>query len=141
MRAPVLIAASLAGLIVGAAAARAADLAVEPVGYGGYGACCRVPYGAIAPVVILDDEPGVIVRCWWLPPWRNRHYYPHGRAALNKDGRHKAARRPPRGGPRYSRYWTNPPVYVLDATPLIGRDVDPPRRHRRHKPVPGAVGP
>ncbi len=95
MRAPLVIAASVAGLVAGAAAARAADLPVESSGYGG---CCYVEYGP-APLVILDDEPGVVIRRWWLPPWRNRHYYPHGDVALKKTGkRHHAVWRRPRPG-------------------------------------------
>ena len=29
-----------------------------------------------APLVIYDYQPGVIVRAYWLAPWRQRHYYP-----------------------------------------------------------------
>jgi len=29
-----------------------------------------------APLVIYDYQPGVIVRAYWLKPWRNRHYFP-----------------------------------------------------------------
>src|SRR4029434_816799 len=28
------------------------------------------------PVIVFDSEPGVIVRTYWYPPWRNRHYFP-----------------------------------------------------------------
>jgi len=30
----------------------------------------------IAPLVIYDYQPGVVVRAYWLAPWRQRHYYP-----------------------------------------------------------------
>jgi hypothetical protein len=29
-----------------------------------------------APLVIYDYQPGVVVRAYWLAPWRQRHYYP-----------------------------------------------------------------
>lgn len=145
MRASIVIAASLAGLIAGAAAARAADLTVEPYGDGGYGACCYTVYQPIPQVVILDDEPGVVVRRWWLPPWRNRHYYPHSRAfskthAARTHERRHAARARPRPAPRYVRYWTNPPAYGARPAPLIGPDINPPRpRPRRYLPPPAAA--
>jgi len=31
-----------------------------------------------SPIVVYDYEPGVVVRAYWLPPWRNRHYFPTG---------------------------------------------------------------
>ena len=127
MRASIVIAASLVGLIAGAACARAADLPVEPYGdgYGGYGVCCRAVYQPIPQVVIYDDEPGVVVRRWWLPPWRNRHYYPHGRTSLKRRSsvsrkRHRAARAELRPAPHYMHYWTNPQA---GAAPLIEPDV------------------
>ncbi len=54
---------------------RAADL-VEPdtdgVAYGGgWSRGVRA-----APVELYDYEPGVIVRAYWLSPWRHRHYFP-----------------------------------------------------------------
>ena len=134
MRAPILIAASIAGLAAGAAAARAADLSLESSGYG----CCYVEYG-VPPLVVLDDEPGVVIRRWWLPPWRNRHFYPSGNTARTKvvTGKHVARRQPPRV-PSYARYWTNPPVYLLDSPPLITRD-EPLPLPRRYPP-PAAAG-
>ena len=32
--------------------------------------------GRAAPLVIYDYQPGVVVRAYWLAPWRHRHYYP-----------------------------------------------------------------
>lgn len=138
MRAPFVIAASLAGLVAGAAAASAADLPIESSGYDD---CCHVEYGP-APLVIFDDEPGVSMRRWWLPPWRNRHYYPHGRLALKTGQRRHAARVRPRRAPSYARYWTNPPVHVVDSSPQFTLDVTPlpPPRPRRYAP-PALLGP
>ena len=33
-------------------------------------------FARTAPLVVYDYQPGVIVRAYWLAPWRNRHYYP-----------------------------------------------------------------
>lgn len=127
MRAFIVIAVSAAGLVAGAAAARAADLDVGD-------SCCFVEYGP-EQLVILDNEPGVVIRRWWLPPWRNRHYYPHGRWASKKveksesTPRKRVARTRPRPAPGYERYWTNPPNLAPDAVPLIGDDTPLPREN------------
>jgi len=140
MRASIVIAASLAGLVAGAVPARAADLAVEPDG-AGYGVCCAV-YQTVPQVVIYDDEPGVVIRRWWLPPWRDRHYYPHGRASLKSriSDPKRRSRAAPRSGPRYVRYWTN---QQAAATPLIGPAYVPlpPRRYLYRQPLPPVAAP
>src|ERR1700712_3637582 len=28
------------------------------------------------PIIVEDFEPGTYVRAYFLPPWRNRHYFP-----------------------------------------------------------------
>ena len=138
MRAPVVIAASLAIILAGTATAWAADL---PLKSSGNGICCYVGYGPVAPVVIYDDQPGVVMRAWWLPPWRNRHYFPHGGRKLKTSDRHHVERSRPRPARTYTRYWTNPPVYVLDLSPLLTRDVDSPRRRLRRNPPPAVAKP
>ena len=56
--------------IVAASGSSAADLA-----NGGYGT--YAPFvSRMEPVIVYDYEPGVIVRCYWCPPWQNRHYFP-----------------------------------------------------------------
>ena len=124
MRAPLFIAAMIAGLAAGTAAACAADLSVEAPAYEN---CCYAVYGAAAPVVILDDQPGVVIRRWWLPPWHHVHYFPHGRERLHTETRWQR----PRPGPSFSRYWSNPPVYVIEA-PLIHPGVPAPEPLRRY---------
>ncbi len=149
MRVSIVIAASLAGLIAGAACVRAADLPVAPYGEGGYfgyGVCCAF-YQPVPQVAIYDDEPGVVVRRWWLPPWRNRHYYPHGRASVRRGSahaqrRHRASRAAPRRVPHHRHYWTN---RQADAGPLIGPGVAPllprPRPYPYRQPPPPAAAP
>ena len=31
-----------------------------------------------SPIIVYDYEPGVVIRAYWLAPWRNRHYFPTG---------------------------------------------------------------
>ena len=133
MRAPMFIAVLLAGLVAGAAGARAADLSVE--------GCCYGGPPPIAPVVIIDNEPGVVMNRWWLPPWRNRHFYPHGVEKLRSDARPPDEPSRPRRAPRYSRYWTNPPVYLLDSSPLLPDRAYPMPRPRPHAAPPAAATP
>lgn len=137
MRASIVIAVSVAGLVAGTMAASAADLEVET---SGYDRCCT-EYGPDR-VVIYDDQPGVTMRRWWLPPWRNRHYYPHGRWARKNasraanDGK-SVARQQPRRAPSYARHWTNPPADVDDAAQLLSADTPLPREnpYRNMPPV------
>lgn len=136
MRALIVIAASIAGLVAGAAAASAAELPLAPPEYDD---CCAT-YGPGAPLVMLDDEPGVVIRRWWLPPWDNRHYYPRGRSALKTGVRTRVERGRPRRARSFARYWTNPPVYVIDPAPLLMPEFElPPWRVRRYPPPAGAA--
>jgi hypothetical protein len=58
---------------VGATTAIAADLSRG----GDAGSTYYSAYGArIEPIVIYDDQPGVIGRSYWYAPWANRHYFP-----------------------------------------------------------------
>lgn len=64
----------LAGAFAGFAPARAADL---PTGRSeSYSTRSAGAGHRVAPLVIYDYQPGVIVRAYWRAPWRNRHYYP-----------------------------------------------------------------
>lgn len=59
-------------------------------------------------IVIFDVEPGVVVRPYWLSPWRHRHYFPRTgkkprvgrRENLTARGFYKPAK-------TYRRYWSN----------------------------------
>jgi hypothetical protein len=136
MRALIIIAVSAAGLVAGAAAVSAADLKVETSGYHG---CCNVEYG-LRQVVILDNEPGVTIRRWWLPPWRNRHYYPHGRWAAKKTSageaveRESAVRQRPRQARSFQRYWSNSGVYASEPELLSADTPLPPTNPYRYMP-------
>jgi hypothetical protein len=73
-------------------------------------------YGVrIEPIVIYDDQPGVIGRSYWYAPWANRHYFPKT-GKRPKVGRleHITARSASRAED-YFRRWTVSsgfPIYV-----------------------------
>ncbi len=102
MRASIAVAASIAGLFAGAAAARAADL---PLRRSGGDACCYS--GHVMPLVIWDNQPGVVMRAWWLPPWRNRHYFPAGRKIAVSHASDDSG--PPAQAESYERSWSAGP--------------------------------
>ena len=65
----VLVAFALLALgVLLAAPAHAADVA-PPNGFTAIG-------NRAAPLVVYDYQPGVIVRAYWLAPWRKRHFFP-----------------------------------------------------------------
>jgi hypothetical protein len=68
--AAVLIVLGIAGLKPASAAdietERSANYSTQNVGLG----------RRTAPLVVYDYHPGVVVRAYWLAPWRHRHYYP-----------------------------------------------------------------
>lgn len=108
----------LAGFVagLGAATALAADIPAESAGYGDYG---DVRSGQI---VVWDAEPGVILRQYWLPPWRNRHYFPSNgempEIGRDEDQSKRGASQPAQ---TYRRSWSSS---SRTAEPL--RPIDPP---------------
>ncbi len=80
--------------------ALAADLAVEQGGYGGYG------YDG-GQIVIWDAEPGVVLRTWWAPPWRDRHYFPSSgeKPDIGRD-EDLSQRSTPQAAQSYRRSWS-----------------------------------
>jgi hypothetical protein len=92
MRAHLLIAVIAAGLAA-ATSVRASDLPLRPA------PCCVGYYAPIGQpagqIVIVDDEPGVVVRAYWASPWQGRHYFPYnGRRPRVGRFENLAARRP-----------------------------------------------
>jgi hypothetical protein len=62
-----------------------------------------------APLVIYDDQPGVLVRAYWLEPWGHRHYFPVTRKRP-RIGRHEnlfAPSRPSKPAQTFRRAWSN----------------------------------
>lgn len=77
-------------------------------------------------LLIYDDQPGVIVRPYWITPWGNRHYYPFT-GKKPKVGRHERlnAKYPaPKPAESYYREWS---TIALDP-PVRPVYVSPPRR-------------
>lgn len=65
----------LVGLLaVGLSAVQAADLpSSEARDIGLYYSASGQRVG---PLVIWDDQPGIVTRAYWEEPWRHRHYFP-----------------------------------------------------------------
>ena len=91
--------------VVSVASATAADVSNGRSVGGNYGSYS--PYGArIEPIVIYDDQPGVIVRSYWATPWANRHYFPRtGKRPRTGRLEHISAPRHSRAE-NYFRLWT-----------------------------------
>jgi hypothetical protein len=91
----------------------------------------NVPYGHRAgPIIIYDFQPGVVVRAYWLPPWRHRHYFPFGAekvAADTDDG-------PPQPAETFERSWSTCDVCSRELPPLRARDEAAPADEQ---PAPG----
>ncbi len=83
---------------------------------------------------IYDYEPGVVIRAYWLPPWRNRHYFP-ATGKRPRVGRleHISARGVPKPAESYHRTWSTAPAYFPgmwqeDLYPGLPREEKYPRR-------------
>ncbi len=102
----------------GVTPARAADLSDGPapdysaIGY------------RVAPLVIYDYEPGVVVRAYWSAPWGNRHYYPATgkRPRIGRRENLSAPRIAPRPAQTFRRSWSNASAFLVE------------HRHHRHAP-------
>jgi len=113
MRAIVVVFVWLVALLAGARAASAAEL---PAPHARQAPVFAWP---IEPVVIVDDNPGVTTRAYWLPPWGNRHYFP-ATGVRPRIGRREvlSLRRSalPRAE-RYSRSWSTSSVFATETPP------------------------
>ena len=91
--------------------ANAADVSSDP-GVGGYGTSSVYGF-RIEPVIVYDYEPGVIVRSYWEPPWRNHHYF-RSTGRRPKVGRreHINARHASKSED-YFRYWLASSIFFL----------------------------
>lgn len=98
--------------IIGIAAANAAELS-NGQNAGGYG---YAAYGArMEPVIIYDDQPGVIVRSYWDAPWDNRHYFPRtGRKPRVGRLEHISAHPRVTRAQNYFRYWSASSVFISE---------------------------
>ncbi len=107
---PVIFAGFVASL--GMTVAVAADLSNG----GNAGSNYYSAYGArIEPIIIYDDQPGVIGRSYWYTPWANRHYFPKtGKRPKMGRVEHLTTRRNSKAE-NYYRLWTASsgfPIYM-----------------------------
>ena len=98
--------------VIGIAPGNAAELSYEQ-NTGGYG---YAAYGArMEPVIIYDDQPGVIVRSYWDAPWDNRHYFPRtGRKPRVGRLEHISAHPRVSKAQSYFRYWAASSVFISE---------------------------
>jgi len=117
MRALILTAVSAAGLLAGAAGADAGEWR------------WHAPVHRAGPVIVYDDEPGVVVRAYWASPWRHRHYFPRT-GHKPKSGRREdlaAHGHYPIPARTFERYWsTSFAEDLYPARPLAPAPLYPP---------------
>jgi hypothetical protein len=100
--------------LAGIAAACAADLPRAPVSHGA--ALYYTPHGVRAGQIwFWAYEPGVSARPYWLPPWRDRHYFPFT-GHRPRIGRRENASLRGRTAPArsYTRTWTTTSAFVVE---------------------------
>ena len=105
----------LAALAVAAVLATLGVASVAPAAAGDLSGFAAAERRAI-PVVIYDDQPGVVVRIYWSAPWRNHHYFPlsYVRPRLGRVEDLNAHRPAPKPAQSFHREWSNPPPYSLE---------------------------
>ena len=108
-------------LLAGLGAARAADL--PPAPEGGVRHYDFALGRRVAPLIIYDYEPGVVVRAYWLPPWRHRHYLPASNEVpvTGRDEDLSAEGAPPEPAESYSRSWSTSSAFLPERVPLPER--------------------
>jgi hypothetical protein len=103
---------AIAFLVLGAAAASAADAGAVRAGHGHFVAHYDPVGRPAGQVFIYDWEPGVVVRAYWLAPWRDRHYFPFGRDRFDLH-RVRAHWVRPRPAKSFRRYWSASSVFEV----------------------------
>lgn len=75
-------------------------------------------------LVIYDFEPGIVVRAYWAPPWRQRHYYPTT-GEKPESGRNEdltGGGGAPEPAETFQRFWSTSSAFL----PEFPRDLDAP---------------
>lgn len=106
---------AIAVIALGIADASAADM---DMGHGYFAVGQRS-----APLVIYDDQPGVLVRAYWQAPWRHHHYFP-ATGKRPRIGRYEnlaAVGRPSKPAQTFRRSWSNAWAFEHELT-HAGRD-------------------
>ena len=107
--------------VFGVGAAQAADLPLISQGSGSamsqdgsYTLAQPAP-----PLVVYDFEPGVVIRAYWLPPWRHRHFFPAtGRAPVYGRREYLAPDGPVEPAETYYRSWSSSSPVLRERMPL-----------------------
>ena len=100
--------------LAGMVGARAADLPLRPAPDHNVGLHYRAIGRHVTPLVVWDYEPGVVVRAWWLPPWRHRHYYPATgeRPRIGRRENWRLRGEAPERAESFYRTWTTTSAFV-----------------------------
>jgi hypothetical protein len=123
--------------IAGVSAAGAADMAIDRSGsYSAYGQRAE-------QLVIYDYQPGVLVRAYWLAPWRHHHYFPATgqQPWIGRDEDLSAPSEPSPPAKTFRRSWSNSSAFEHElprARPLPV-DTEPAPRIERFEPNPGPL--
>ena len=112
----------LAFLAASFGSAGAADHRIGGIRRSNYTFYAPIGYPA-PPLVIYDYDPGVVVRAYWLPPWRDHHYFPFGRDRWDRR-RIKAPVGRPKPAETYWRYWSNDGSFIHELPPARLRPFD-----------------
>jgi hypothetical protein len=123
----VLVAAALIAIgIAGVTAANAADL--SNVRSDDYSTRSSGIGHRTSPLVVYDYQPGVVVRAYWLAPWRHRHYFPTT-GVKPEIGRDEDLSANTGGVPEpaetFQRYWSTSSAFMPEAPRASAQPPDP----------------
>ena len=102
--------------IAAVANANAADLSGGQGIGGGYGPLRAIRF-AMDQSLSTTIEPGVIVRCYWCPPWQNRHYFPRTGHRPKVGRREILPARRMQKPQEFYRYWSISSVFAPQLSP------------------------
>ena len=127
--------------IAGVSAASAADLSIDRSA--NYSFRSYAIGERAAPLVVYDYQPGVLVRAYWLAPWRHHHYFPHTgkRPVIGRAENLSAKRSAPQPAKTFQRSWST--ASALLSAPPRGRvrplDAEPAPRMELPRQIPGPL--
>src|SRR5450759_3601039 len=127
--------------IAGVSAASAADLSIDRSA--NYSFRSYAIGERAAPLVVYDYQPGVLVRAYWLAPWRHHHYFPYTgkRPVIGRAENLSAKRSAPQPAKTFQRSWST--ASALLSEPPRGRvrplDAEPAPRMELPRQIPGPL--
>ncbi len=129
--------------LTGVSAASAADLPRERSGT--YSTRASAIGHRTAPLVVYDFQSGVVVRAYWLAPWRHRHYFPTTgeKPEVGRDEDLSATSSAPEPAETFQRYWSTSSAFLPEQPRASGKpfDIAPEPRAEQLPEIPGAVKP